>query len=497
MEQQKTRYSFVYENLKNRILSGQVLPGNHLPSSLRLCDEFNVGLPTVRNALNSLKDEGFIEIHPRCAPIVRRCNEADFFQGSELSVLQQRDHLLQIHQTFALILPPIMSFSSHGHNIEALPHYNDAAKIAVSEKKCGKWRIMSDLGHDVLKCSGNPLFNDLFTIYLQNGAFGYFTERCSFFRNRFLQDVPSVSSRLIEILKCEDPARKINQFTEVYEWLSNAVLATIKHLEAECSELPLQSVSDFTWDTIRGHNYCYSRIIRDIINKIGLNEYPVGTFLPPEAKLSKQYDVSISTVRRALSQLEELGYSRTLNGRGTIVLVPDHSNITAALQNQALRRQALHYLHAIQLMVLIIRPAALRAAQNLQSEDLKILAAHVQKPGTILISHIFDILLKRLDLVPLRTILAEVGRLTQWGYCLSLSPDKKYSLSLLNKKGMQAYHNLSNNNLKAFAMNLEDCYRQLLRFVRKFVVDQCHFNGALAVRIPDKRYVPAPARSIP
>ena len=130
MEQQKTRYSFVYENLKNRILSGQVLPGNHLPSSLRLCDEFNVGLPTVRNALNSLKDEGFIEIHPRCAPIVRRCNEADFFQGSELSVLQQRDHLLQIHQTFALILPTIMSFSSHGHNIEALPHYNDALKIA-------------------------------------------------------------------------------------------------------------------------------------------------------------------------------------------------------------------------------------------------------------------------------------------------------------------------------------------------------------------------------
>ena len=75
-----------------------------------------------------------------------------------------------------------------------------------------------------------------------------------------------------------------------------------------------------------------------------------------------QYDVSISTVRKALSELEQRGFVKTLNGKGTIVIKPDDTKLHQLALNSGYVEKALRYLHALQLMVLIIRPAALVAA---------------------------------------------------------------------------------------------------------------------------------------
>ena len=56
MVPQTTKFSYVYDELKQRITDGQILPGNRLPSSRQLCDEFQVSLYTINNVF-------FIKIH--------------------------------------------------------------------------------------------------------------------------------------------------------------------------------------------------------------------------------------------------------------------------------------------------------------------------------------------------------------------------------------------------------------------------------------------------
>lgn len=70
MEHQETKFSFVYNEVKQRILNGQVLPGNSLPSSRMLCDQYHVSRYTVNRVFDALKKDGLIEIQPRLAPVV-------------------------------------------------------------------------------------------------------------------------------------------------------------------------------------------------------------------------------------------------------------------------------------------------------------------------------------------------------------------------------------------------------------------------------------------
>ena len=66
---------------------------------------------------------------------------------------------------------------------------------------------------------------------------------------------------------------------------------------------------------MRGQDYYYSKIVDDMNLKIGLGEYSVGIYLPYEKQLANQYDVSLSTVRKALSELEQRGFVKKSNGK--------------------------------------------------------------------------------------------------------------------------------------------------------------------------------------
>ena len=111
MEHQETKFSFVYNEVKQRILNGQVLPGNSLPSSRMLCDQYHVSRYTVNRVFDALKKDGLIEIQPRLAPVVL---DGEKMPGSEhilRDILKKREGLVQIYRTWTLILPPLLVFA--------------------------------------------------------------------------------------------------------------------------------------------------------------------------------------------------------------------------------------------------------------------------------------------------------------------------------------------------------------------------------------------------
>lgn len=66
----------------------------------------------------------------------------------------------------------------------------------------------------------------------------------------------------------------------------------------------------------------YIQLSEALIDKIEKNEYSVGDLLPSERKLVEIYDMSRTTVRLALDDLERKGYISRQHGKGSFVV--DH-----------------------------------------------------------------------------------------------------------------------------------------------------------------------------
>ena len=111
MNPQETKFTFVYNEIKQCILEGKILPGNALPSSRLYCEQFHVSRYTINRVFNALRKEGLVDIQPRLAPIVVSTIDAYDSSNAVFEILKQKEGILQVYQTFALILPSLMVFS--------------------------------------------------------------------------------------------------------------------------------------------------------------------------------------------------------------------------------------------------------------------------------------------------------------------------------------------------------------------------------------------------
>lgn len=64
----------------------------------------------------------------------------------------------------------------------------------------------------------------------------------------------------------------------------------------------------------------YMRVYTNLKRQITEGEYPVGSLLPTETELEKLFDVSRTTIRKAVEMLSHEGYVSARQGRGTEVL---------------------------------------------------------------------------------------------------------------------------------------------------------------------------------
>ena len=400
MEPQETKFTFVYNEIKQCILDGQILPGNSLLSSRMYCEKYHVSRYTINHVFDALREEGLIEIQPRLAPVVVSGKDTPDSLNTAADILKQKETILQVYQTFALILPPLLVFALQGCDVEIMPHYKQAAKVLRMGRFAGGWRPPSNLGYDILRIGGNSLFSELYSTFGLYNKLTFFAEVCPYFSTHFLQESVSATNVIMDILKGDEPLTRYNQLSNMYQRLTDAIQNTLNHLSETNPKCPAQTGLKFSWNPMRGQDYFYSKIIDDLNLKIGLGEYSVGMFLPYEKQLAKQYDVSISTVRKALSELEQRGFVKTLNGKGTIVIKPDDTKLHQLALNSGYVEKAQRYLHALQLMVLIIRPAALVAAPRFSREELDELADKFTSSDSIHLADILESIMKHTTLEP-------------------------------------------------------------------------------------------------
>jgi GntR family transcriptional repressor for pyruvate dehydrogenase complex len=123
-----------------------------------------------------------------------------------------------------------------------------------------------------------------------------------------------------------------------------------------------------------------SEVIENSIKDLILTgQLPIGSKLPTEMEISKQFNVSIVTVREALRGLESFGIIQNKRGKGGGIFVSQpQSNIAISAMSHFLvsNKFAAKDLSEVRL---IIEPAAVAAAASqITSDELKILRNNIK-----------------------------------------------------------------------------------------------------------------------
>ena len=158
------------------------------------CEQFHVSRYTINRVFDALRAEGLVTILPRLAPIVASKKDTCNSTSTVYEILKQKQNILQIYQTFALILPSLMVFSLQGCDVEIMPHYKQAMKALRLGYASGGWSSPSKLGYDILRTGGNSLFSELYSTFGLHNKLAFFTEDCPYFSKHFLEGSVSLTS---------------------------------------------------------------------------------------------------------------------------------------------------------------------------------------------------------------------------------------------------------------------------------------------------------------
>lgn len=89
-------YEVIAEQIKQQIISGALKPGERLPSSKELCEMYQVGRSTVREALSALELMGFIETHQGEGSYIKKFNSEDIGLPDFQKMLISKETLLEL-----------------------------------------------------------------------------------------------------------------------------------------------------------------------------------------------------------------------------------------------------------------------------------------------------------------------------------------------------------------------------------------------------------------
>lgn len=86
MKDKTTLFEYLYENLKEQIVSGRIKCGESLPSMNSVSEQYNIGIRTVKDVFRALSSEGYIKTEERKAAVVIYSDNKDSQKYREFDV---------------------------------------------------------------------------------------------------------------------------------------------------------------------------------------------------------------------------------------------------------------------------------------------------------------------------------------------------------------------------------------------------------------------------
>jgi DNA-binding GntR family transcriptional regulator len=467
MEGKKTLHDYLYENLKEQILTGYYKYGGTLPSMNQLCETYHVGIRTVRDVLGELRDQGMIRTEERKPSVIvyRKPEKGD--AGSDvLSVLQRKTSVLAVYETMEHVMPRLFACSVQACGTQTAMELFRHLKRSRRKEVYTRWKSSSNVLYNLLDASRNLLFRDIFTS-LEIGA------RIPFFLEpEYRPPFPSCCSEyddpmwMAQAVATGDIQVIQERFARMYRSLRHDIKLYLEWIESGIGTGNIEQKSSYSWNAERGRDHYYMQITRDLIDRIGLGIYPDGSFLPPEAALAREYGVSLATIRRSMSMLNRLGFCRTYNVKGTQVTLFNDQATLLSMKNKVHKKDTLLYLSGLQFMALASGPAALMAVPLIGKGEIGCMEQELAGPYAVPISILMRHIIAALPLEPYRIILQQVGSILHWGYYYSFYEEGIKACNELNQISHEAFLCLKAGKAEEFARLVPQCYCHALELVR-------------------------------
>lgn len=333
--------NLVYEYFLERIQFRYYKYGDYLPSIDTLCREFSVSALTVKIALQRLRAEGYIDMRNG------RSTKVIFQQTpEEARVRADRYYSLRIksfqdlYQTTKVIIMPLLLECFRRMDNEDLSYLRRLSD--------------GDNADDILQffCfvfqkMDNPLVMNL---YWETSVFWgpLFVKQEE---DTYLSDMNLLHR---EMKKCILLAKEKNWTLlaeETKRFRLDSVGSAVSHLEQIVSPAKKERQIPFVWRIYRDRpQICYS-LVSLLLHEIYMGRYRGKDFLPSYDKMAEEYQVSVSTVRRTIKLLNQMGAVRTINGKGTKVLGSGEPCNILNLDNPAIRRNLAFFVQSFELLL--------------------------------------------------------------------------------------------------------------------------------------------------
>lgn len=371
MENDKKLYMYVYRMILNDIYNEKYTYESKLPPLPELCQQYGVGRNTMRSALLELSKDGYIAVKKGVqATLLYNINDPQDFMKYKQELVNRKNMLQDVYETIELILPDIIAKCLTQATAEQLTTLHDMVNyISLENFQNGNDLIeyLYSIYLQGLSIMDNPLLNDIFMTMMNSVNPSAINTNTDY--HRLQKAIKLLKTMMKTILRFS----KKNDFI-VKKAVSNMCRSSsergMEHIEELCQGIAVSEEKEFVWMSHRDLDYLYLQVIGNILRKIYYRIYQKGTKLPSIQKISKEYNVSEKTTRKALDVLREFHVIETVNGVGSIVIINDIQNNSQVVHNKDIIPFIDQYFYSVQLLSLILDCIAPKILKNASKEDL-------------------------------------------------------------------------------------------------------------------------------
>ena len=386
-------YKYVYRMLLFDIYNGSFCAQNKMPSIAQLSQKYNAGKNSVKLALQALEKDGYIEI--KNGSNAKILFTFDDFQNNTKyiqTLVNSKAMIQEIFKTMKLILPDIAIVCLENANEDQIHEWGDMIQnfeIEGIQSEGELLRKLYEIYLYILSFLGNPLLSELFftllnSVYspLQNGEEQY----------KEMKKAIKIIKYLLNFIYHCALRKNYRILKNVIAFMCNAFCDTsIKYIDTLRGDINESEKTQFLWVRDRTHKYLYVQVITDIIRKIELKEYKIGSFLPSIAKLCEEYEVSEKTVRKALAILSALKAIETVNGKGSIVKIEKYQLRRESIFDESIEVGLQDFYYGLQLFNLILPSIGIHQLKNVSRIERKVIS---KKERNVFIESLYDEVLK-------------------------------------------------------------------------------------------------------
>ncbi len=431
----------VYHFFEARILCGYYTYGENLPPISKICTMFGMAPATVRLALAQLEKKKYIQVDARKAPkVIYRALPDEIRKNTAVYLLQREKGIADMIHTGSYLFGNLWEAGLRQWDKEAL----EQLWTALTNPAQGM--VPMPIAFYILALTGlnNGLITNLYWDIIQYLMFPYLENHDE--EEMFPQEISGRSVDDMVAVLHQVFARMNEQATDqVFDFID-----TVRKEFPEMEQIP------FEWTIYRQRPQIRYTFVSKLIREIMSGKYPAGSYLPSLPQMAQQYGVAVSTVRRALTMLDSLGFVRSYHGKGTAVCMHlDHFDCSGKDIREGMRL----YRESLELLTLTIGPVSQYMLASLSEEKRTALLnlfdeIHREGKSYLCFERYLVFIHSECPSALIRECFSRILELLAWGYPFALEKRKDQNLHLeYDQFVSEAVECLRNNKNAVFSEN--------------------------------------------